>query len=175
MAYVIIEDKCDEFDNVIHRTAYREVVSTIKDADREIVARLTSELGEKEYDRVETCKHSVSAYTLDDDFHCEVCLYPLEIGDKEWAVVKGVAHDFGGVDVTFVNGFDSYVEACDKVRSLYKDELANPSFYAGWDEDYYYCNGSHANLTVETRDSVVDIRVINTQQTFVGRGFDHLS
>ena len=70
----------------------------------------------------------------------------------------------------------TYGEASCKIEELYNDELANPSFYAGWDPEYCVLDENHAELTVETMDSVVNIVIADTIHKAVSWVyFEHLS
>lgn len=177
MSYVVINyGTIDEASGC--SLAYREVTKTEKQAWEAIIADVGQTIHESEFPWQHLGVDERSA-CLWDDTDCMGCArslvwYPLDVGDDEWVVLKAVAHDTGGIDVEAIGHTDDRDTAKLVLNNAYAEELSNPSYYAGWDEEYCFVRGGHAQLSVETMDSVVDLCIVNTRQTFVGRGFEYL-
>lgn len=158
--------------------AYREVTETEGQAWEAIVEDVGQTIHESEFPWQHLEADERAAFLWDDTdamgYARSLVWYQLDVGDDEWVVLKAVAHDGGGIDVDAIGHADDWDTAKLMLNDAYAEELASPSFYAGWDEEYCFVRGGHAQLSVETMDSVVDLRIVNTRQTFVGRGFEYL-
>ena len=110
-----------------------------------------------------------------DALNC-VSWWTLDLGDDPYAIIKTITLEGGGVESFVVGHAKTRGEASYKVEELYNDELANPSFYAGWDPEYCVLDEDHAELSVETMDSVVNIVIADTVHKAVSWVyFEHLS
>ena len=161
-----------------HSLAYRDVTETEQAAWEAII----EDVGQTIHDSTFPWQHlevdEKSACLWDDEdrsgYARSLVWYPINIGTSRWVVVKGVAEDGGGISVNVIGEADDYCAAKLTLNNAYAEELANPSFYAGWDEEYSFVSGGHAQLSVETMDMVIDLRIVSTEQTFVGRGFEYI-
>lgn len=108
----------------------------------------------------------------------------VEAGQKPdkgalYLVVRGDSYDTGGVGVKVIATADLDRDAQYIMAMAYGEELADPSTYGGWDAEYCGIDRNGAYATIETRDAMVDFKIIEAVDRYgrdnydICRGFEY--
>jgi len=157
---------------------YETVLDSMEDVDKYLSMCESYMIGSP-FDHFSRSELSYSAwfdYSDEADYDDEsVEWWAEKVDDSPYVVIKTVAIDTGGIRMETV-GADTMEDASSIIREEYQKEMRCPSFYAGWDPEYCEIDERHAELSVETRDSVVHMTIADTKsRSFTDEYFEHLS
>lgn len=168
--YVMFRNICDDgFSGFL----YEGVFDSFSDVS-DYIDGLEADFRADGLDDIERREDCISARN-DDDY--EVTHWVMKVEDRPYAVLKTTADETGGIRVRVVGYADMVDEASGIVMQEYQREMSvSPSFYAGWDPEYSEVDCDHAEMSVETMDSVVNITIaVLKHHTFTCDYFEHLS